>query len=258
MTDVSEEIKFDQILEELEILLDSDFLFLLNSVYAEINEEEKKYFTFKKISYSYAEYIIKRGVFSEVPFEYGDICTSPYPFGIVAKGSCEIQRKRSFGDKQYTLPDKILFPKDFIGLFENVDYLTGSSNTTPKWDITSGVITLNLINRKLGVGTCKTLQKRWNEEYSELAPFPNIDCDKVKTNDREFIKFVINQNVINVSDWDTEVIYFNPKILELVQKKCDNISLMKIKNYLLTKAWKSAAPIRSSGSNTFLDIKEKK
>lgn len=192
------------------------------------------------VEYEYGHCIIDNGTPSlplDAPGIEDFIVSEHLPLGFITRNACELCEYIAVGDKNVRIAYTILYPGEFLGLFEAVDLLTEVPNPSePAWNIYSGVISIDAIPNM------DTRQNRNKLARAYAQPIGDLSMSDAYG--------LINQlKVLPVfhdisQQWRVRIIFLSRDWIDLLRSDNPVEAAGPVRESLLRRAWKNLARVR--------------
>ena len=218
---------------------------VFDAFYGSLPPDEQERLQVAIVRYPYADKIIDAGYpywpnGTEVPPEF--IVSNSLPFGFILDNCCEASDELYISGSLQEICQAILSPRDTVGLFELLDFLTEVPYPQkPEWNITAGATTI-YVPPNLNTQQSKTLLERQLKEHVDFpgdnGSLPLISLlSALKTFEQ------IRQG------WTVKVMYFSRGWVNSLRMRQDSYAAAAVKGLLVERGWKALARIRKQKSN---------
>lgn len=192
------------------------------------------------VEYDYGDCIIDNGAPSlplDAPGIEEFIVSERLPLGFIVRNACELCEYIAVGEKNVRIAHTILYPGEFLGLFEAVDLLTEVPNPSePVWNVYSGVISVDAIPNLATRQSRNKLAKAYAQPIGDLSmsdAYGLINKLKVLP-----VFHDISQQ------WRVRIIFLSRHWIDLLRWDNTAEAARPVRESLLRRAWKNLARVR--------------
>jgi len=196
------------------------------------------------VEYDYGQCIIDNGV-PVLPPEAsgveGYIVSERLPLGFITRNACELCEYIAVDDANTRIAQTILYPGDFLGLFEVADLLTAVPNPSePAWNVYAGVISIDAIPNLNTKQNRSRLAKAYGQPIGDLSL---SDAYGLINQLRKLPAF----HTIS-EQWQVRVIYLSRDWFDVLTRGKPTEATGRVHAGLLDSAWKNLVRIRGDGA----------
>ncbi len=212
----------------------------LNGVFQTQSVQNQKKLKTLAVEYDYGECIIDNGMPLLPPEAAGPdgyIVSERLPLGFITRNACELCEYIAVDGANIRTAHTILYPGDFLGLFEVADLLTTVPNPSePAWNVYSGVISIDAIPN------LNTKQNRSKLARAYGQPIGDLSMSDAYGLINQLRKLPVFHEISG--KWRVRVIYFSREWIDVIVRAKPSEATGRVTAGLLDSAWKNLARIR--------------
>jgi len=192
------------------------------------------------VEYDYGQCIIDNGrpLLPEDVAGIDDFIVSErLPLGIITRNACEVCEYIAVDEANIRIANTILYPGEFLGLFEVADLLTEVPNPSePAWNVYSGVISIDAIPN------LNTKQNRNKLARAYGQPIGDLSMSDAYGLINQLKILPVFHNIS--SQWRARVVYLSRDWIDLLTCANPPEAAGPVTEGLLRRAWKNLARVR--------------
>jgi hypothetical protein len=217
-----------------------DGAYYLDDLFKSQPQKSQRKFKTLAVEYDYGECIIDNGT-PVLPLDAPGIedflVSDRLPLGFITRNACEVCDYIAIDGANIRIANTILYPGEFLGLFEVADLLTEVPNPSePAWNVYSGVISIDAIPNLATRQNRSKLARAYGQPIGDLSmsdAYGLINQLKVLP-----VFHDISRN------WRVRVIYLSREWIDVLRRMNPSEAAGRVRESLLRRAWKNLARIR--------------
>lgn len=212
----------------------------IDDLYKSQTNDTKKDLATTAVEYGYSDCIINNGapVFPEHCTNTNRfIISTKLPLGIITRHACEVSQYLSGNESNVRTANRIIYPGEFIGLFELADLLTNVPKPPePTWTIYSGVVTIDCVPKLDTQQNRNRLARAYSHHVGDLGN------NGTRGLIGQLMKLPIFYDI--AKEWRVRIIYFSREWVDLLVGVMPTETVGRVRESLLRRAWKNLARVR--------------
>jgi len=165
------------------------------------------------------------------------IVSERLPLGIITRNACEVCDYIAVDEANIRIANTILYPGEFLGLFEVSDLLTEVPNPSePAWNVYSGVISID------AVPNLDTRQNRSKLAKAYAQPIGDLSMSDAYGLINQLKVLPVFHDISR--QWRVRIIYLSRDWIDVLKRASPSEAAGRVRESLLRRAWKNLARVR--------------